>query len=95
MNDRDLLGALDGTAPAAPGRAVAPPSGPEGSGASGGHECSRKGCRRDAAWRLEWNNPRIHAPDRRKTWLACPEHRDWLADYLRSRGLLKDVLSLE
>ncbi|HEY4615162.1 MAG TPA: hypothetical protein VIG75_06860 [Citricoccus sp.] len=79
MTDRDLLGALDGTA----------------SPASAGPECSRKGCRHEAAWRLEWNNPRIHAPERRKTWLACPEHRDWLADYLRSRGLLKDVFPLD
>lgn len=95
MNDRDLLGALDGTAAPAPGRATAPPSGADGPGGHGPAECSRKGCRQAAAWRLEWNNPRIHAPERRKTWLACPEHRDWLADYLRSRGLLKDVLSLD
>jgi hypothetical protein len=95
MNDRDLLGALDGTASATPGRAAAPPSGTDGAGAPARPECSRKGCRQDAAWLLEWNNPRIHAPERRKTWLACPEHRDWLADYLRSRGLLKDVLSLD
>jgi hypothetical protein len=95
MNDRDLLGALDGTASTAPGRAGVPPSGTQGPGDPGRPECSRKGCRQDAAWRLEWNNPRIHAPERRKTWLACPEHRDWLADYLRSRGLLKDVLSLD
>lgn len=95
MNYRDLLGALDGTASATPGPATAPPSGPDGSGGPARAECSRKGCRQDAAWLLEWNNPRIHAPERRKTWLACPEHRDWLADYLRSRGLLKDVLPLD
>jgi hypothetical protein len=89
MNDSDLLGALDGTASPAPSPATAPPSGADVP------PCSRKGCRQEAAWRLEWNNPRIHAPERRKTWLACPEHRDWLADYLRSRGLLKDVLALE
>lgn len=95
MNDRDLLGALDGTASATPVRASAPPSGPDDPGGPVRPECSRKGCRQDATWRLEWNNPRIHAPERRKTWLACPEHRDWLADYLRSRGLLKDVFSLD
>ena len=71
----------------------------QGSGGSpagpGSPQCSRRGCRADAAWQIRWNNPRIHAPERRKTWLACPEHRDWLADYLRSRGLLKDVLTLE
>lgn len=58
-------------------------------------QCSRRGCRQDAAWRLEWNNPRIHAPERRKTWLACADHRDWLQEYLTSRGLFKDVLPLE
>lgn len=95
MKHHDLLGSLDGTRP------PADPDGRAGTGrpASGTfptaavpQECSRKGCRAAAAWRLEWNNPKIHTPERRKTWLACPEHRDWLADYLRSRGLLKDVL---
>lgn len=93
MNGRDLLGALDGTASPAP--FPAPPSGPDGAGVPGRLECSRRGCRGEAAWRLEWNNPRLHTPERRKTWLACPEHRDWLADYLRSRGLLKDVFELD
>ncbi|GER22048.1 hypothetical protein NCCP1664_05450 [Zafaria cholistanensis] len=57
--------------------------------------CSRRGCRAPAAWRLLWNNPRLHAPDRRKTWLACPAHRDWLQDYLVQRGLWKETLPLE
>lgn len=56
--------------------------------------CSRKGCRADAGWRLLWNNPRIHTPDRRKSWLACSEHRDWLQDYLQTRGLWKETLPL-
>ena len=49
--------------------------------------CSRKGCRSAAEWQLLWNNPRIHTPDRRKVWLACPEHRLWLEDYLKTRSL--------
>ncbi|NUP75093.1 MAG: hypothetical protein HOQ07_10660 [Sinomonas sp.] len=49
--------------------------------------CSRKGCRAAATWQLLWNNPRIHTPDRRKVWLACDEHREWLEDYLRTRSL--------
>ncbi|WP_052206844.1 hypothetical protein [Sinomonas humi] len=49
--------------------------------------CSRKGCRAPAGWELLWNNPRIHTPDRRKVWLACGEHRDWLEDYLQTRSL--------
>jgi len=57
--------------------------------------CSRRGCRNDAAWRLLWNNPRIHTPERRKVWLACDEHRDWLQDYLTSRGLWKETLPVE
>lgn len=57
--------------------------------------CSRKACRADAAWQLMWNNPRVHTPERRKVWLACPEHRDWLEDYLRTRGLWKDTVALD
>lgn len=84
----DLLGALDGSARTSPTQSLGSPGPLEA-------ECSRKGCRNRASWRLEWNNPRIHAPERRKTWLACAEHRDWLAEYLQSRGLLKDVLPLD
>lgn len=32
-----------------------------------------------------WRNPRIHAADRRKVWLACDEHVDYLHDYLADR----------
>lgn len=57
--------------------------------------CSRKGCRAPADWSLLWNNPRIHTPDRRKQWLACGEHRDWLQDYLTQRGLWKETVPFE
>lgn len=63
-------------------------------GTEGTPICSRKACRQEAGWRLLWNNPRIHTPERRKTWLACAEHRDWLEDYLRTRGLWKETLPL-
>ena len=53
--------------------------------------CSARGCRADAAWSLQWNNPRLHTPDRRKTWLACEDHRDPLAEFLGARGFLRDV----
>lgn len=53
--------------------------------------CSAKGCQADAVWALLWNNPKIHTPDRRKTWLACDEHRDSLSDFLGARGFLRDV----
>jgi hypothetical protein len=55
--------------------------------------CSRKGCRSTAAWQLLWNNPRIHTPERRKIWLACTGHRDWLEEYLKLRGLWRDTVA--
>ena len=58
-------------------------------------QCSRRGCGRNAAWQLLWNNPKVHAPERRKTWLACDEHRATLSDFLGARGFLKDVVAHE
>ncbi|UVJ37702.1 hypothetical protein [Arthrobacter sp. CJ23] len=57
--------------------------------------CSRKGCRSGADWQLLWNNPRIHTPERRKVWLACQEHREWLEDYLQTRDLWKDTIPFD
>jgi hypothetical protein len=56
--------------------------------------CSAKGCRAPATWVLAWNNPKLHTPERRKTWLACDEHREHLATVLGSRGFLKDTVPL-
>lgn len=53
--------------------------------------CSAKGCRADASWSLLWNNPRLHTPDRRKSWLACDEHRPTLSNFLSARGFLRAV----
>ena len=53
--------------------------------------CSAKGCRRAPAWALRWNNPRIHPAERRKTWLACDEHREPLGEFLAARGFLREV----
>jgi len=53
--------------------------------------CSAKGCRAAAAWALRWNNPKIHPPERRKTWLACDHHRTYLAEFLTARGFLREV----
>ena len=54
--------------------------------------CSARGCTAPAAWELRWNNPKLHTPDRRKTWLACDEHREHLSQFLDLRGFLKDVV---
>ncbi|GAB3810101.1 hypothetical protein [Micromonospora zhanjiangensis] len=53
--------------------------------------CSAKGCRASAVWALRWNNPRLHDRDRRKTWLACADHRPTLGDFLAGRGFLREV----
>ena len=57
-------------------------------------DCSRAGCRAPAAWRIEWRNPKIHSPDRRKIWVACDEHRDFLRDYLAAREFPVSVSAL-
>ncbi|GAB2893182.1 hypothetical protein [Neomicrococcus lactis] len=83
MSSFDILGSLGSL-----GSLDAPlPSAPE--------KCSRKGCRAAASYQILWNNPKIHTPERRKVWLACAEHRDWLANYLKQRGMLKDVVPFE
>ncbi|WP_327237222.1 hypothetical protein OG349_28035 [Streptomyces sp. NBC_01317] len=56
--------------------------------------CSAKACRTPAVWVLAWNNPKLHTPERRKTWLACEEHREHLSSFLGVRGFLKDVVTL-
>lgn len=53
--------------------------------------CSAKGCRTPAAWALLWNNPKIHTAERRKTWLACDEHREHLGGFLSARGFLRET----
>lgn len=57
--------------------------------------CSARGCRRRAAWALRWNNPRLHPPERRKTWLACDDHRESLGAHLAVRGFLRETIGAE
>ncbi|WP_046468166.1 hypothetical protein [Allosalinactinospora lopnorensis] len=56
--------------------------------------CSRRECRAPATWVLVWNNPKVHTPERRKTWLACDEHREYLAEFLGIRGFLLESVPL-
>lgn len=60
--------------------------------AGGPPRCSSKGCPADAVWALVWNNPRLHTADRRKTWVACDEHREHLSGFLTARGFLREVV---
>ncbi len=57
--------------------------------------CSAKGCRAPAAHQLRWNNPRLHTAERRKTWLACAEHREQLEGFLGARGFLRETVPHE
>ncbi|NLS08802.1 acetone carboxylase [Nesterenkonia sp. MY13] len=57
--------------------------------------CSRKGCTAEAQWQIKWNNPKIHDPERRKIWLACSEHRDWLENFLRQRMFWRSTEPME
>ncbi|MFJ4175709.1 hypothetical protein [Microbacterium sp. NPDC089696] len=59
-----------------------------------GLECSRAGCRDAAVSQVVWRNPRIHAEDREKIWLACPEHVAFLRDYLAARDFPVTVREL-
>ncbi len=54
--------------------------------------CSAKRCGAPATWALRWNNPSLHPPERRKTWLACDEHRESLGDFLGLRGFLRETV---
>jgi hypothetical protein len=54
--------------------------------------CSAKGCRSKALWVLAWNNPKLHTPDRRKTWGACESHRESLGSFLSARGFLRETV---
>ena len=57
--------------------------------------CSAKGCQNPALWALLWNNPKLHTLDRRKSWLACDEHRTSLSSFLGARGFLREVEPVE
>lgn len=70
-------------------------SGNAGGAAQQHSHCSRKNCQAAAQWVLVWNNPKVHTPERRKTWLACAEHRAYLGDFLDRRGFLREVVAFE
>ena len=49
-------------------------------------KCSRAGCSAAATHQVIWRNPKIHTDDRTKVWLACPDHLEFLTEYLSARG---------
>jgi hypothetical protein len=56
--------------------------------------CSSKGCASEARHQIVWNNPKIHTPDRRKTWVACDVHEPTLRAFLDARGFYRETLPL-
>jgi hypothetical protein len=56
--------------------------------------CSARGCTSPATVALLWNNPRLHPPERRKTWLACDDHQTSLTQFLGARGFMRETESL-
>lgn len=69
-----------------------PGSGTGESGTGGDHRCSAKGCRATASDAVVWRNPKLHVEGRRKVWLACPDHRESLAEFVDLRGFLIEVI---
>lgn len=57
--------------------------------------CSRKACREGARWAVLWNNPKLHTPERRKTWLACPDHKETLETFLDARSFWVETIPVE
>jgi hypothetical protein len=74
-----------------PGIALWAPAGAPVSVDAASPVCSAKGCRAEAEWVLAWNNPKLHTPDRRKAWTACPAHKESLAQFLSTRGFLRET----
>jgi hypothetical protein len=58
-------------------------------------ECSRASCREKPFWQVIWRNPKIHAADRKKIWLACDEHRVYFESYLSQKGFPVGSIPLE
>lgn len=56
--------------------------------------CSAKACRHEATRALLWNNPSLHTAERRKVWLACPDHETSLGQFLSLRGFLRDTIDV-
>lgn len=59
------------------------------------HRCSAKGCRDVATDAVVWRNPKLHVEGRRKVWLACPGHRESLAEFVDLRGFLIEVIPVD
>lgn len=55
--------------------------------------CSARSCDLPAEYAILWRNPKIPR-QRHKTWLACPEHKEFLESYLGYRQFPLKVVSI-
>ena len=55
-------------------------------------DLQREGLPRGRGVRAPVEQPPLHTPDRRKTWLACEAHRESLGAFLSVRGFLRDTV---
>lgn len=58
-------------------------------------QCARAGCTESATWQVRWRNPKLHAADRVKIWLACSDHREYLSEFVNARGFLIETVAFE
>lgn len=56
--------------------------------------CSATGCREEGVHAIVWNNPALHAPDRRKVWTACDGHLQHLQDFVAVRGFHRETVGV-
>jgi len=54
-------------------------------------KCSRAECQAAAIYLIDWANPMIHCGERKKTWAACAEHRDYLVDFVKARNFFIEL----
>lgn len=57
--------------------------------------CSATACREAATRAVVWNNPRLHSPERRKVWTACPAHAQYLEDFVAARGFHRETIDVQ
>jgi hypothetical protein len=57
-------------------------------------KCSRAGCEAQANSVIVWRNPKIHTDGRTKSWSACPDHLQFLTEYLDARGFFVEAKAL-
>jgi hypothetical protein len=48
-----------------------------------------------AVYLIDWANPMIHCGERKKTWAACQEHREYLVEFVRARNFFLELRTVK